>query len=66
MPLNVLCPLSRGNLFIHYPNNPLMDTIFIILPGSDYPDLPHVYIKEALERLNIFRLVIGLSEYGGY
>jgi hypothetical protein len=32
MPLNVLCPLSRGNLFIHYPNNPFMDTIFIILP----------------------------------
>jgi glycosyltransferase A (GT-A) superfamily protein (DUF2064 family) len=38
----------------------------VIPIGSDFPDLPHVYIKEALERLNIFRLVIGLSEYGGY
>jgi len=38
----------------------------VILIGSDSPDLPHVYIKEAIERLNIFRLVIGPSEDGGY
>ncbi len=38
----------------------------VILIGSDSPDLPTVYIKEAFERLNIFRLVIGPSEDGGY
>ncbi len=38
----------------------------VILIGSDSPDLPAVYIKDAFERLNFFKLVIGPSEDGGY
>lgn len=38
----------------------------IALIGSDSPDLPQNYIREAFSRLDNFDLVIGPSEDGGY
>jgi len=38
----------------------------VCLVGSDLPDLPPGYVKEAFERLSVYESVIGPSVEGGY
>lgn len=38
----------------------------VLLVGADSPDLPLSYVTEAFEKLNVYDIVVGPSEDGGY